>query len=97
MILGEILDDLERAIKATGADLAYPADDVAEYTRATAAKLASAVGQPGFAEALVAARDSVLLFSASEIVEAADAADARFKGLIEGALLVAARFAAAKV
>jgi hypothetical protein len=85
---------LAQAITATGASLKRSAAEVALYTAQRAAHLATLAGQPGFEEAVIAERDAVALFAGVKLVEEADAADARFHGLIEGVLAVAAKAAA---
>lgn len=54
------------------------------------ADLTLAAGQPGFDEALVAARDAVMLKLGVDAVEIGDAADAELRGIILGMLAQAA-------
>lgn len=86
---------LESAITATGASLKKTAAEVALYTAQRTAHLAALAGQPGFEEAVAAERDAVAMFAGIASVGEADAADARLLGLIEGALIIGAKAAAA--
>lgn len=82
--------NLQQQIEATarelGVELKRSAADVAVYAAGRAAHLAAIAGQAGFAEAVVAERDSVCLFAGISTARAADAADHRLVGLLQGAL-----------
>lgn len=80
---------LETALKETGLQLQKSAHEVAVYATMRSADLAKALGQKGFDEAVVAARDAVALYAGIRAVENADAADNRVLGLIHGALAMA--------
>lgn len=54
-------------------------------------QLAAAVGQPGYDQALIAARNTVAMELGLEAVSVADAADAQLRGVIMGALSMGAR------
>ena len=78
-------------VKETGVNLKISAAALALYTTERAAALSLAIGQPGFEEAVRAERDNVALKGGISAVLQGDAADARFVGLIQGALGLAAR------
>lgn len=65
--------------------------ELATYASERAAQLSLAVGEPGYDEALKAARDSLALKAGVAAVEQADEADFHVIGLIGGALAFAAR------
>jgi len=65
-------------------------EDVAAYAAARADHLALVVGEPGFDQALLAERDSVVLRAAGSAVESADAVDARILLVAATALRIAA-------
>lgn len=81
---------LEAAAKETGLELVKTAAEVTAYAAQRALHLASIVGESGYDEALTAEADSVALFAGIHAVKAADAADARLLGIIQGALMAAA-------
>ena len=78
-------------IERSGASLTNSAADVAEYAAGRSAYLATLVGQPGFEEAVVAERQSVMLHAGIAAVNEADQIDAALAGVIEGALGMASR------
>lgn len=80
------------ALKETGAQASMSAKDMAVEVQASAARLSGAVGQAGYDEALRAERDTLALKAGLKLVTAADAADARVVGIVQGAIgiLVAA-------
>lgn len=65
--------------------------EIAAYAAERADSLALAVGEPGYDEALIAARDSVALKAGIVAVDEADEVDANILGLIAGLLAFAAR------
>jgi hypothetical protein len=83
----DILNDLKIGAEEDRAELA-------EYASERALSLSVAVGQPGYDEALTAARDSVALKAGVMVVEDADSVDMHLLGLIAGALAFAARMLA---
>lgn len=87
----EFLVLIEDAVADTGATLEKSASEVAHYAAERADHLSSIVGEPGFDEAVKAERDNVALFAAMSAVENADAADARLKGMLQGALAMGAK------
>ena len=90
-----VADELERllkdAAKETGRDLKANLAEVTLYAAERTAYLSTLVGQPGFEEAVRAERDNVTLKSGIASVKAADAADARVVGIIQGVLFLGAR------
>lgn len=90
-----VADELERllkdAAKETGRDLRGNLAAVTLYAAERTAYLSTLVGQPGFEEAVRAERDNVALKGGIASVKAADAADARIVGIIQGVLFLGAR------
>ena len=88
-ILKKLLDDTAQEF----AGLRSPADfsGLANYTVQQAALLATSVGQPGFDEAVVAARNAVALYAGIAAVREADALDQRILGIVQTALVIGAR------
>lgn len=68
--------------------------ELAAYAAERAQALSMSVGQPGYDEALVAARDSIALKAGIAVVEEADDVDLGLLGVIAGALAFAARMLA---
>lgn len=66
-------------------------EELAMYAAERAYQLSFAVGEPGYDEALEAARNSIALMAGIAAVEQADKADMHVLGLIGGALAFAAR------
>ncbi len=71
-------------------DLVQAADKVADYAVEQSAQLVPLVGDAGFMLAVTAAAQNVLMQSGLRLVASADATDARFVGLLEGGLAMAA-------
>ena len=86
----QLIEQLKAALAETGRELGDTAEAVAAYARERAFHLATIQGQPGFELAVIAERDSILLFAGIQLVDEADAADERVKGILEGGLSVAA-------
>jgi hypothetical protein len=89
-------EDLVDALKATANRLGkHLPDNMLAKLRAYAAQrmehLAQIVGQPGFEQAVEAEAQNVGMMGSIQAVSAADAVDAELKGIIVGALTVAAR------
>jgi hypothetical protein len=82
---------LQLALRETGGDMARAPAEVAAYAAERAAHLATAAGQPGFAEAVVAERDNVVLYAAVHAAHAADRLDARLRGVVQVVLTTWAR------
>ena len=80
----DFLNDMEIGAQESRAELA-------QYASERAAQLSLAVNEPGYAQALIAARDSIALKAGVEVVENADEADEGLLALIAGALAFAAR------
>ncbi len=81
---------LDQFVKETGATAKRSTADIATFTVQRSAHLTAGVGQPGFEEAVKAEYDNVKLFSGISLTHNADAGDARFFGLITGALAMLA-------
>lgn len=81
---------LDQFVKETGATAEKSTADIATYTVQRSAHLTSGVNQPGFEEAVRAEYNNVKLFSGISVTHNADAADARFFGLITGAMAMLA-------
>lgn len=86
-LIGLLRDELEM----TGRCLKDGGRGLAKYAAARAKHLSKLVGQPGFDEALEAERDNVMMRATLQLVDEADAADARLLNLLHGALALAAR------
>lgn len=84
----DLLNDLQIGASEARAELA-------SYAAERAEALSLAVGEPGYDEALKAARDSLALKAGVVAVEQADDVDQHVLGLIGGALAFAARVLAA--
>lgn len=77
---------LKDAVKDTGLSLSTTTRELAAYIAERAVVLASAVGLPGYEQAVIAERDNVLLKSGRSAVSTADAADQRLLGIVTTAL-----------
>jgi transcriptional regulator GlxA family with amidase domain len=82
---------LESALAETKIELGRSTSEVATYMAATAARLATLIGLPGYEDAVIAARNNVALYAAIKATERADAAHERVVGIIQGALFLAAQ------
>ena len=78
---------LEAAAQEVGLDLQRSAAEVATYIAGRTAHLSTIVEQAGFHEALIAEADSVAIYAGVNAVSAADDADRRLIGIIEGFLM----------
>lgn len=87
----DLFDLLESAVAETGRELGDSLESIRTYAAEQMAQLALGVGQPGFQEAVQAARDNVALRAALDLTANADAADARIVGILQGALAIGAR------
>lgn len=85
--LKQLLSD---ALSETGADLSASGQAIAQLTAIRAAELSVLVGQPGYDQAVVAARDEIALAAGLESVSNADAATSRVLSLIQGGLMMLA-------
>ena len=93
----EITGLLEQALKEQGRDLGKSSALVADYARQRANHLAQIHGQPGWERAVKAEAESVLAYGTLQMVDEADAADARLLGILEGTLGLCARLVAGGV
>jgi len=66
-------------------------NEIAIYATEQAVKLSQLVDQPGYAEAVIAARDSIALRAGIAASDTADASDSRILGILEGALFMGAK------
>lgn len=80
---------LRDALRETGHTITVSTAELAAYTLQTATKLTAAIGQPGFDEAVRAARDAVAMFAGLSAAREADRADQRLFGILTGALVTA--------
>lgn len=90
----DLLEQLREQAAAAGKAFQPALDEVQDFIAAKAEELSAAYGKPGFDEALIAARDSVLLKAAGRAVIEADKFDemmrtAAYAGLRITALLLA--------
>jgi hypothetical protein len=85
----QFLDAIMGPMKALGIDLGGA---IKQEAAASMARLATLVGQPGYEMAVEAERDIVLAKAGIQLAKAADSADAKALGLIEGALSMGASF-----
>lgn len=81
---------LEDAVDETSGQMSMAADEAADYIAARAQHLAAAVGQAGFDEAVRAERNSVALHIGIMGVGNAAEVEARFVGIVHGALRIGA-------
>jgi hypothetical protein len=87
----QILMEISIRASELGASFDAGAEDVARFISAKAAELSLAVDQPGFNEAVIAARDSVLLKAAGRAVVEADRWDETLKETARSSLSIVAR------
>lgn len=91
-VLGEdIVDQISREAEELGVALTGDLELVAGYAAERADKLSLALGEPGFEQALTAARDSLALKAATAAVSHADQLDARILAVTRSSLALAAR------
>lgn len=82
-IIGAALDE-------TGAELRNGTAEIAALTATRGAELSSLVGQPGYDQAVIAARDEIALCAGLVAVEQADAVANRVRSIIQGSLMFVA-------
>lgn len=91
----EILNLLVSATAEAGVTLEGTPEQLADYVAERAAHLAAMAHEPGFAQAVTAERDNVMLRVAIVGAQAGDQADqvmrARLSGLMQGALALGAQ------
>lgn len=85
-----ILDLLESTIRDAGRNLGDGAQELRTYSAGIMAQLALGVGEAGFEDAAVAARDAIALKAGILLTDVADAADARTVNFIQGLLVLGA-------
>lgn len=88
-MLQELTALLSASAKETGVELLNTPAEVAEYALQRSQYLATLQGQVGFEHAVVAERDAIVLFAGLSVVNKADAAQAKFIGVIQGAISIA--------
>jgi len=89
MLFDEVLNLLTEAAKELGKEI--DVDNIQEAIKDQSRLLAKAIREPGYRRALKSARNIVALAGGIDIVDAADAADAKLLGVIEGALGMTAK------
>ena len=87
----ELVDLLKDELELTGRCLKGGGLNLSRYVADRAKHLSKIIGQPGFDLALEAERDNVMAKATMQLVDEADAADARLLNLLLGALTLAAR------
>ena len=92
-----IKDDFEMLLTSVVKGTSISAAKVAAYASDQAVSLSGLVGQPGYQEAVIAARDNVALQAGIYASEQADATDSRIIGVLEGALFMGAKVLAGGV
>lgn len=90
----DFLEQLREQAKAAGKAFQPALDEVEDFIVETAQKLAKAWGKPGFDEALIAARDQVLLKAAGRAVIEADRFDETMRTVAYAVLRTTALFVA---
>lgn len=88
-------DTLSEILEQTGKSLSVDITAVAAYAAVRSAFLSTLVGQPGFADAVLAERDNVLLKAGIKATRSSDQFDQRLVGAIQAALRTTAVLAAA--
>lgn len=88
----QFFDTLLEPLKALGIDLGDHGASIKTFAAESMAKLATLAGQAGYEMAVEAERDSVLAKAGIQLAKAADGADAKALGLVEGALRMGAGF-----
>jgi len=87
----ELVILVKGAAREAGLQLGGDMDVLRRYAATRMEHLATTYGEPGYDLALRAERDAVALAAGMTAVGTADAADARVRGVIEGALGIGAR------
>lgn len=87
----QILMEISFRANELGASFDAGAEDVVRFISAKAAELSLAVGQPGFDDAVIAARDSVLLKAAGRAVLEAEGFDDTLKETARSSLSIVAK------
>lgn len=87
----ELVAMLETAYKDEGRSIAFDTKALATYAAEEAKVLSLAISEPGFDQAIKAARDNLAMKAGLAAVVVGDRADARFYGILEGGLAIAAR------
>lgn len=91
----QLLTELKTTGERLGKSFSEALDDQRQYVAQTMLELAAAVNEPGFDEAVIAARDSVALHAGIAAADEGDVTDAELRGLLSGGLAIAARALAA--
>lgn len=77
---------LQAALESVGADMEASAKAVAHLTMVRGAELTALVGQPGYDQAVIAARDEIALAAGMEAI----AQSGRILSIVQGGLMLAA-------
>lgn len=91
LVLADFVNMIEQAGIETLESVGQSAASIAEYMAERANHLAPLVGEKGFGQAVSVEADSVALRAGLAAVATGDAADARLRGLFEGAIRLGAR------
>ena len=83
-------DILKQALEDAGAELQASAQAVAHLTAVRAGELSVLVGQPGYDQAVIAARDEIALAAGLPVVENPDQATSRVISIVQGGLMMLA-------
>lgn len=85
-LANNMLGLLTSELKELGAEAGTSLEETAAYAAARAEALAELQDQAGFSRALKAATNATMLYGAIKTVEIGDAADAKIRGMLTGAL-----------
>jgi len=87
----DMMQLLRAALKESGKELKDGGLELKLVVSQELARLALAVGEPGYGRAVTAAQDNVALAAGLMAVSVADSSDARLLGIIQGALFMGAK------
>ena len=86
----DIKEIIKEQLKSLGKELQMGTHDAAVFLEQRARHLSTLVGDPNFQDAVIVERDNCALKLGILMTDAADAADARAVGIIQGVLSVGA-------
>lgn len=90
-IVDDMLTLLRDQAEGFGGELVDAADNATEFAAEQLMLLSQAYSEPGFDQAVVAARDAVAMNAGLEAVAVGDQADARFQEMMTGVMSIGAR------
>lgn len=90
-VADQLLTELKAAGERLGKSFSKALDDQRQYISRTMLELSAAVSEPGFDEAVIAARDSIAMHAGIAAADEGDVADAELRGILSGGLAIAAR------